>query len=399
MIRLVRITTVPVSLKLLLRGQMKYMQQKGFEVTMISAGGPEITDLEKQENCPHIIVPLSRKITPLQDIISLYKMVIVLRKIKPHIVHTHTPKAGLIGMCAAWLVGVPVRLHTVAGLPWMETKGTLRQLLKMLERLTVFFAHGVYPNSLALMSFLESEKIGKKKLKVIGAGSSNGIDSDFFSATESIKAAAEKLRKEAGVSEDDFVWIFVGRLVKDKGIGELLQAFTQLQEKFPGDQLWLTGDEEPQRDPLTAEQKNCIKSNKNIRCYGFQNDIRPYLAAAQALVFPSYREGFPNVPMQAGLMGCTLLLSDINGCNEIVTHEKEGLLFPVKNAKAVFECMISVRMNPEKRDALTTAAAKKIKEGYSQQKIWQLLANEYKFRLAEKKLAAEEKGNDLQEHR
>lgn len=384
--KLIRITTVPVSLQVLLKGQMKFMSRHGFEVTMISAGGIEVNALKEQEQCPHIAVPLTRKITPWKDLVCLIKLVRVIKKIKPDIVHTHTPKAGLIGMWAAKLAGVPVRLHTIAGLPWMESRGIMRFILRSVEKLTAKAASRIYPNSFELESFLAEENVAKDKMKVLGKGSSNGIDSSFFSLTETIKEQAAALRQQKKTEQTSWVWIFVGRLVKDKGIGELLDAFQTLNKSFPGDQLWMLGEEEPELDPLDEHHKEILHTHSSIHCWGFQKDIRPYLAASQVLAFPSYREGFPNVPMQAGLMGCMLVLSDINGCNEIVEHEKNGLLVPVKNTIALSDAMLQIRQNPAAREAFAQAINKKIKEDYDQQKLWNLILEEYHSWLPGKKL-------------
>src|SRR5690606_33172671 len=151
-------------------------------------------------------------------------------------------------------------------------------------------------------------------------GSSNGINTNHFFITPELKAAAQRLRVNEAVPERGWIWIFIGRIVKDKGMEELLSSFVQLHSEFPDDRLWLLGKEEPELDPLSAKATAVLKEHSAIRCWGFQTDVRPFLAASDILVFPSYREGFPNVPLQAGAMECALMLSDINGCNEIVQH-------------------------------------------------------------------------------
>ncbi len=382
--KLVRITTLPVSMQVLLKGQMRFMKEHGFDVVMISSDGPEVKALQEQEQCVHIAVLLTRKISPVTDLISLFKLVRLFRKIKPDIVHTHTPKAGLLGMWAAWLAGVPVRLHTIAGLPWVETTGFLRALLKFVEKLTAMPACQIYPNSFIQQRFLSEQKIARGKMKVLGKGSSNGINSDYFSLNEELAVAAAGLRSAEKVSHDAWVWIFVGRLVKDKGLGELLDSFSALQEQFPSDRLWLLGSEEPALDPLDEPHKKMLRSNPAIRCWGFQKDIRPYLAASQVLAFPSYREGFPNVPLQAGLMGCMLLLSDINGCNEIVQDGVNGLLVPAKNTAKLTAAMLTIRRQPALRQKYASAIQQKIKADYDQQVLWEIILNEYQTWLAKK---------------
>jgi glycosyltransferase involved in cell wall biosynthesis len=375
--KLVRITTVPVSMMVLLKGQLKFMKQNGFEVTMISSEGPEVAQLTAQENCPHIAVKLTRKITPFTDFISLVKLTFLLRKIKPDIVHTHTPKAGLIGMWAAKLAGVKIRLHTIAGLPWMESKGMVRRLLIAVEKMTALAASSVFPNSFVQKDFLFKNGVAVDKMKVIGNGSSNGIDTGYFSKNLDIENQAKLIRQRQRINEDAWVWIFVGRIVKDKGITELVDAFLEIQQQFPEDRLLLLGEQEPHLDPLDEKYISLLKSHHAIICCGFQKDIRPYLASSQVLVFPSYREGFPNVPMQAGAMGCALILSDINGCNEIVNQGKDGWLVPVKNVSALATAMMEARNNPAQTKLFAEAIQKKIELGYAQSYLWDCLLHEY----------------------
>lgn len=383
--RLVRITTVPVSLQVLLRGQMKYMAEQGYEVSMISAAGKEVPALKQQEACEHYVVPFTRTISPLADLKALIQLTRLLKKLKPDIVHTHTPKAGLIGMWAAWFAGVPVRLHTIAGLPWMETTGAMRLLLKTMEKATAWPAHRVYPNSHALLSFLTAEGVAPHKMQVIGSGSSNGINCDHFSLQPELQKAAMRLREEAQVPANGWVWIFIGRLVKDKGLAELLDAFMLLHEQFPEDRLWLLGDAEPELDPLSAAHQQYIQTHPAIKAWGFQPDVRPYLAAAAVLTFPSYREGFPNVPMQAGAMGCMLILSNINGCNEIVQDGTDGKLVPVKNTQALLQAMLYARQHTAERDRMAAAIREKMKHQYDQQNLWRLIATEYTYWLTNNK--------------
>ena len=377
---------MPISLQLLLKGQMKFMQQQGFEVCMVSSDGKELSALKMQEGCEHVIVPFTRKITPIQDLICLIQLIRLFRHRRPDIVHTHTPKAGLLGMLAAKLSGVPIRLHTIGGLPWMESEGLLRRLLKGMEKLTAAAAHRVYPNSFLLQRFLIAEKFPVDKFRVLGEGSTNGIDCNFFSCTEEVLAQAAQLRKVEDVPEQAFVWIFIGRVVKDKGIAELLESFQVIHTQFPEDQLWIVGDEEQALDPLSTNDSHLLQTHKAIRRFAFTADIRPHLAAAQVLTFPSYREGFPNVPMQAGAMGCALLLSDINGCNEIVANGVDGLLVPPKSSAALIEAMLQLRNDAPKRTIFAQAIRQKIVARYERQKIWNLLQQEYQYFLAQKNI-------------
>lgn len=384
--KLVRITTVPVSLHLLLKGQMKFMKEEGFEVIMISSPGKEAELVEREEECEMIELPMERKVSLFKDVQALIRLTRILKNLEPDIVHTHTPKAGLLGMLAAKFAGVPLRLHTIAGLPWMESSGISRFVYKQIERITAFAAHHVYPNSKGLYEFLKQEQISSNgKMKLLGNGSSNGIDCTYFSKEQVDETTVASLLQQAQLKEGGWVWIFAGRLVRDKGIHELLAAFTKLQEQFPTDQLWLLGEEEPKRDPLEQWTKELMHAHSHIYHWGFQKDVRPFFAASDVLVFPSYREGMPNVPLQAGAMGCALLLSDINGCNEIVTDGKDGLLVPAKNKEALLEKMLQLRQQPALKKQYAEASRNKIMQQYNRTEVWMHLVNEYKTLLQKSK--------------
>ena len=317
--KLIRITTVPVSLEKLLEGQLTFMQTY-FEVIAVSSQKEKLQEFGKKNNIQEYYVPLTRKITPLQDIISVWKLYRFLKKEKPQIVHTHTPKAGIVGMLAAYLAGVPNRLHTVAGLPLLEATGTKRKLLNWVEKFTYRFATKVYPNSKGLQEIILKNKFTKPdKLEIIAQGSSNGIDSSYFSPTLFSKLQLLEKRKKLAIPPEDFVFIFVGRLVTDKGINELVEAFNSLHKTHKNTSLLLVGDFEEELDPLLPKTIKIIKKHPKIISTGWQDDVRIFYALSNALVFPSYREGFPNVVLQAGAMELPAIVTDINGCTVVCT--------------------------------------------------------------------------------
>jgi glycosyltransferase involved in cell wall biosynthesis len=321
---------------------------------------------------------MTRKLTPFQDLISLWKLFLQIRKYRPHIVHTHTPKAGLLGMLAAKIARVPIRMHTVAGLPWMESKGIRRLLLKSVERITAWSAQYVFANSRSLKQFMIDEQIitNVEKLNVLGAGTSNGIDLSYYNLGQVSPAAMNDVKRAAGLSEHGRVWLFVGRIVADKGIQELHDAFVQLNKEYPDDQLWLVGPVEEHNELKNSLWHN-LNTNPNIVMWGYQEDVRPYMASAFALVFPSYREGFPNVPLQAAAMECPLILSDINGCNELVTNNENGLLVPVKDHKALNLAMLRMRNEEDMKLAFVKKTLQLVYARYNQQQIHQSLKSEY----------------------
>lgn len=385
--RLLRITTVPISLHLLLRGQFRYMKEQGFDVYTMSAEGPETPEVAK-EGAPHFTIPFTRKITPVQDLICLWKLVLVLRKLRPAIVHTHTPKAGLLGMMAAWICRVPVRMHTVAGLPLMESTGIKRKVLEFTERITYACAHRVYPNSQGLRTFmLESLHVAPQKISIIGKGSTNGINSSYFNRQSEPEAEAAALREKHGITPADLVFSFVGRVVKDKGLRELVSAFKGVTAALPDQRIFLllVGPFEPELDPLDAGDQAYLDETDRVIKAGFQRDVRPWILASDVFVFPSYREGFPNVVMQASCLGVPSIVSDINGCNEIIRHEETGLIVPPKDANALQQAMLTLASDKGKRTRFADAAREYVVAHFDQQFVWQRLKQEYVDQLNSKK--------------
>lgn len=393
--KLIRITTVPLSLKVLLKGQHRYMTANGCEVVGVSSQGRELEEVQADEGIRVVPLEMTRTISPLKDLKSLWQFYKLCKREKPEIVHSHTPKAGIIGMLGAKLAGVPFRLHTVAGMPLMEAKGLKRTVLDLVEKLTYACATKVYPNSKGLYDFIiQNRYTSPDKLKVIANGSSNGIDTVHFSRSEEVEFKAQQLKREYGLAEGDFVFVFVGRLVGDKGVNELITAFTRLRQareeqvhQFKSSQkLLLVGPFEPELDPLSPETLQEIEQHPDIISAGFQKDVRPYLAIAHALVFPSYREGFPNVVMQAGAMGLPAIVSDINGCNEIIEEGANGLIIPVKSAPALQKAMERLLREPGLYEKLKNRARDMITSRYEQKVVWEALLREYRALLSKKHL-------------
>ncbi len=378
--KLLRITTVPISLKLLLAGQFSFFQQHGFEVMTASADGEELKEL-LSAGVTHHVVPMTRTITPVQDIICLLKLIRLIKNYKPDIVHTHTPKAGLLGMLAAWMCGVKIRMHTVAGLPLMETKGIKRTLLKITERITYSCATNVYPNSKGLLKYIREQlSIVNCQLSILGKGSSNGIDSNYFSRTSKLVDAANGIKSRYQIPEGSFVFCFVGRVVKDKGIVELVEAFQKLGNGIEK-RLILVGPREEALDPLPDITMSTIKNDPTIILPGFQQDVRPWMTASDVFVFPSYREGFPNVVMQAACLEVPCIVSNINGCNEIIEDQVSGLVVEAKDAGALLKAMQFMIMEIEKRKMFAINAREFVTKNFDQQFVWQELLKEYQYHL------------------
>jgi glycosyltransferase involved in cell wall biosynthesis len=376
---ILRITTVQESLEILLKGQLRFFKEQGFEVWMASSitDLTRIKSLEERENSSHFALPLTRKITPLKDLIAIWKTYSLIKKLKPSIVHTHTPKAGMVGMIAAWLAGVPIRLHTIAGLPLMEKIGFTKQLLIYIEKITYLFATAIYPNSFGLHDFITKNISNSSKIRVIGNGSSNGIDIEHYKKTDKLIAKSSEIKNNLELNQKFFIWIFIGRVVKDKGINELIEAFVSFQKENSKNYLIIVGNFEQELDPLLPEIKDLINNHEYISHVGFQNDIRPYLLMADVLVFPSYREGLPNVPMQASCLDLPVIATDINGCNEIVKHKINGILIKPKCKYSIKHAMELIYNNESLRNKISSKTRQLTVYKYDQKTVWTNLLNEY----------------------
>lgn len=377
--KLVRITTVPMALRYLLPGQMRFMSENGFDILMISANGAELKEVMEKEQCRHVIVPMTRKITPLRDIKCLFSLISIFKKEKPDIVHTHTPKAGLLGMLAAKLCRVKTRIHTVAGLPMMVEKGFKYQLLKYIEKLTYAAANQVWPNSNSLLRFIAEKKLtDPAKLRIIGKGSSNGIDINRFNRDILNENGIEETKQRINYSFQHKYLLCIGRLVVDKGIVELVNIFTQLQKSDLSLKLILVGGYEPALDPLPAGTLNEIKTNENIVHINWTNNVEYYMSLADFFVFPSHREGFPNVLLQAGAMGLPIICSRITGNIDIVTHNETGLIFETGNEPQMLSLIQYAITYPQHVQTMAKKLQQIIREDFQQENIWQKTLAAYK---------------------
>ena len=406
--KLIRVTTVPISIEKLLGNQLTYMNQF-YEVVAISSDQKELQSICKKLRVRHYAIEMTRSITPFKDVKAIYQMYQFFRQEKPEIVHSHTPKAGLVAMIAAFFARVPVRLHTVAGLPLLESTGWKRKLLIAVEKLTYLFCTRVYPNSNELRKWMVANNLCRpEKLKVIGNGSSNGIDLEYFNPETITNDEKQNIRERLSIKADDFVFVFVGRVVKDKGINELVAAFKRLvnetckdvertvskpgkiilhdedalffdrkERANPNIKLLLVGPLEQDLNPIDELTLSEIQHSPFIISTGYKSDVRPYLAISHCLVFPSYREGLPNVVLQAGAMKLPSIVSNINGCNEIIENQYNGLIIPVKNEYAIFESMQKIMEDPALYNQLRNNSRARIASRYSHIKVWEAMKEEY----------------------
>lgn len=370
--KLIRISTIPVSLETLLKGQLKMLSEH-YEVVAVSSPGEKMKVLEEREGVRTVSISMERRISLVKDFISLIRLIILFAKEQPDIVHSITPKAGLLSMLAAWITRIPVRMHTFTGLVFPTATGKMQKLLIAMDRLTCFCATHINPEGEGVKRDLINYNITSKPLHVIANGNVNGIDLEYFDRTPEVMEKAYSYKKEG-----TFTFCFVGRMVKDKGINELVHSFLRLYQDDARVRLLLVGPFEKELDPVLPEVEEQILHHPGICFMGFQSDVRPFLAASDALVFPSYREGFPNVVIQAGAMGIPAIVTDINGCNEIVLPDRNGMIIPTKNEQALYEAMKYFAFHSVEVEKMATNARPLIVSRYEQRMVWNALLAEYK---------------------
>lgn len=368
-----------MALRYLLPGQMHFMSNNGFDVLMISADGNGLAEVIEKEQCRHIIVPMTRQITPLQDLKCLFQLIKIFKKERPDIVHSHTPKAGLLGMLAAKLCGIKVRIHTVAGLPLMIEKGFKYQLLKFIEKLTYACAVQVWPNSNSLMQFIIKNKFCKTtKLKIIAKGSTNGIQLKRFNKENLDEKIINEIKIQLNYSKENKYLLCIGRLVKDKGLIELVHVFTQLQQDNTILKLILVGEYESALDPLPESTLLEIENNPSIIHIDWSNRVEYFMHLAGFFVFPSHREGFPNVLLQAGSMGLPVICSHITGNIDIVTKNETGLIFESGNQQEMLSLLQYALLHSQHMQTMAQKLQQHVRENYRQENIWQNMLQAYK---------------------
>lgn len=375
--KLIRITTVPLSLKLLLRGQMKFMKSAGWEVVMVSAPGKERDQVVKYEACVHVEIPFTRRLTPVQDLKCLWQLYQLFRRENPDIVHSHTPKAGLLAMLAARMAGITIRVHTLAGLPHQAAHGTKQRLMVFLEKLTYRMAMEVWPNSYSLrQQIIEEKLVDPEKVTVVGHGSSNGVDLDQFDRYQLQENHLVAATMRVAPGEEEYVMLVVGRLVKDKGIEDLIEAYlsSKINNKA---KLVLLGSFEQDLNPVSTQTINRIKDHPRIVHVEWTDYVAYYMAISDVLIHPSHREGLANVLLEAGAISCPVICSDIPGNTEIVSHKKSGLVYPVRNVAALREAMEFAYIKRELMQDYAEKLNKEVREKYDRKTQHQLILNEY----------------------
>ena len=375
--KIIRSSTVPQSLETFCKGMLKELSEH-YEVIALSSPGEALDIIEKREGVRTIAVPMERHISILKDLKSLFALIRVFRNERPDMVHSITPKAGLLCMMAAWWTRVPVRIHTFTGLVFPTSRGFIKRVLMLTDKLTCACATHIIPEGEGVKKDLIDNKITRKPLQVLGYGNIRGVDMDYYSRTHEVEEKAAVLRDSSR-----FTFLFVGRIVRDKGINELVAAFQRLAVENPYVRLFLVGAYEENLDPVDSLTVEAIKKESRLVSVGRKSgtDLLAYYAASDCFVFPSYREGFPNTVLEAGAMGLPSIVTDINGSREIIEDGFNGRVVTPRDTDALYEAMKWMIENPEKRKSMAGVSRGHIQMHYEQGYVRRCLHEYYRLLL------------------
>lgn len=376
-LRLVHATTVPMTLRFL-SGQVGFMRARGIEVIAMSSSGPDLDAFCTEEGIQGHAINMPRQITPGRDLYALGRIWHRLRALRPEIVHAHTPKCGLLVTIAAWLAHIPIRVYHIHGLPMLTATGTRRILLRCAERVACRLATQVLCVSHSVLDAAVAQRLCPAgKIKVLARGTINGIDSSGrFNPDNLAPGTRCRTRAAHGIPERALVVGFVGRIVRDKGVVELVGAWRTLRERFPSLHLLVVGPLEPQ-DPLPAECVQVLTTDSRIHLVGLDWNTPPLYVAMDLLVLPTYREGFPTVPLEAGALGLPIVATRVPGCTDAVVHGETGLLAGPRDVASLTELIANYLTDPERRRRHGQAAQRRVRREFKQEAIWEATWQEY----------------------
>lgn len=378
-IRLCRVVTVPITFATLLWQQMKVIIDNGFDLTLVCSPGPELDTIAHEYSVRVHAVPMKRTISPLSDLSAVWRLMRLFRAGRFDIVHSSTPKAGLITALAGWLTRIPVRMHTYTGQPWVEARGWPRRLARAADQLVAVLDTHLYADSASQHDFLISQGIVRaEKIGVLASGSISGVDLARFDPGKWGGAVGQATRRELNIAENAIVIVFVGRVTRDKGIIELLNAFDSLYSSHEPLELVIVGPFDPMRDPLPTETLDCLSRHPRIRLVGFAPEPARYLGASDIFCLPSYREGFGTVAIEAAAMGLPAVVSSIYGLTDAVIPEQTGLWCEPKDTESLRTALQRLVDDAGLRRTLGTQGRNRVCRIFDARSVNQAVADEYR---------------------
>lgn len=374
MIRIAFVTTSPLSARYLMAGQLADLRAHGFEVTVLCAGGEDLDVVARREGVDVVAIPIARDIAPFADLRAIWRLIRALRRVRPALVNFGTPKGALLGAIASAIVRVPVRIHVLRGLRSETTRGLKRFLLERLEWLTAALSHRIVCVSPSLRdAFVARGLASAKKIVVLGRGSSNGVDAARFARNAE---ARTRIRGELGAGENDVLIGFIGRLTRDKGIGDLLAAFRIVLERAPRARLLLIGDAEV-GDPVEASTLRELETHPRITRLALVEDIAAHYSAIDMLVLPSYREGFPNVVLEAAAASIPVVGYRATGIVDAIEDGVTGALVSPGDVPALAAAITQYVLDGELRQRHGDAGRRRVETSFTREEIWRRLRELY----------------------
>ncbi|MBK9307122.1 MAG: glycosyltransferase family 4 protein [Nitrospira sp.] len=376
-IRLIHVTTIPLSLRFV-AGQAAYMRARGFESHAVSAPGTALTEFATEESVTVHPVPMARRITPLRDLVALFQLWRLFRRLRPHIVHAHTPKGGLLGMLAARFARVPVRIYHMHGLPFLTATGLTRRILMATEAVSCRMASQVFCVSRSVRSLAVDLHLSPpEKIHVLLQGSCNGVDAESeFNPDRLNVSVRSEARRRYGIPADATVIGFVGRLARAKGLAELDSAWRMLRREHTDLHLLLIGPEEP-GDPPPPGLLERLREDPHVQCAGENWDTPPLYRAMDILVLPTHREGFPLVLLEAAAMRVPIVATRVTGCLDAVQDGITGTLVSAYDPDALAVGLQRYVRDPALRRRHGEAARKWVLREFRPEEIWQAVYHEY----------------------
>ena len=364
------ISSVPSTLKAFYRPLIERLSEAGFAVTLIASAGVEFDEFEKSGRVTVHRVPITRRISLLLDLSAIVKLIRLFKSNRYDLIHTHTPKAGLVGMIAGWAAGVRARVHTLHGLPLETARGVTRRFLAAADRLTCRLAHTVCVVSKSLSDrAVELRLCRPDKLIILGEGTACGVDLSRFERTEAVVEQARLVRRDHGIPERALVLGFVGWLVADKGVRELVEAFTELARDRDDLYLLMIGADGSDRDPLPRRTLTTIKDHPHICHAGLVPDSVPYYAAMDLCVLPTRREGFPYAVIEAAALGVATVATRVTGCIDAVVDGQTGVLIEANNVPALTSAIERLVSDASLRREMGEAAMRRVRASFGSDRL------------------------------
>ncbi len=377
--RVIHLTTSDLGLRYLLLDQLLYLRDQGLDVSGITSTGPHVMTV-RRAGITVRTVAFTRRIAPLQDVVAFCQLLIAFWRLRPDIVHTHTPKASLLGQWAAFMARVPHRVHTIHGLYLPASSGPRRRILySWLERLQMRPAHIVLSQNRADVETCREQRLcAPQRLRFLG----NGVDVDRFDPRNRDASAASIVRRGLGIPDDHLVVGMIGRLVREKGYPEFFEAAAEVRGTFPKTTFLVIGGAEPsKKDDLTAADIARWDLGPSLKMLGHRDDVPALCGVMDLLVLPSHREGFPRALMEAAATGLPAVATDIRGCREAVIDGHTGLLVPPRQPAALAAAIARLLQDAELRSQFGRAARLLAETQFNQRVIFGRVMDTYEVLL------------------